>query len=116
VVYTDPLNKSFCNVNSSANDPAKSSRMGFGAPLLAVSVSAKQSQSFSIASDGMGLSLPTELAFELALCRKSGDNWKFPLVFGRGAVVVQHIFSFICKKGQARVGVGFLLFVDRDGN
>lgn len=107
--YTDPLNKSFCNVNSSAKVPAKSSSIGFDDAPLAVSVSTKHSQSLSIANDGIGLSLPTELAFELALCRKSGDNWKFPLFFmsfeigtfrGRQMIVMVIILKLSGKKGS----------------
>jgi hypothetical protein len=109
-VYTDPeVNRSDCRVNSSANEPAKSSRIGFGAPLpLAVSVSAKQSHSLSRASDGIGLSLPTELAFELALCRKSGDNWKFPLCdCETNFFVFVHSFSRMRRSGTCAAIVEF---------
>jgi len=81
---TDP-----CKFNSSANVPAKSSNcscccwLNCSALPLAVSVSAMKSVLYQSDSmpmiEGIGLSLPTELALELARCRKSGDNWKFPL-------------------------------------
>lgn len=82
---TDPWLKMSppCNVNSSASVPAKSSNIALGVSSpMAVSSSPNNSklfQSFSMANDGIGLSLPMELAFELARWRKSGDNWKFPL-------------------------------------
>lgn len=87
---TDPcwLNKSFWSVNSSASTPASSSNsIEFGVPSITASTSSSMNsavklfQSLSSASDGIGLRRPTELAFELARWRKSGDNWKFPLWF-----------------------------------
>ena len=48
---------------------------------VAIKSSRGSNQSGSMPStEGMGLSRPTELAFEEARCRKSGDNWK-PLRF-----------------------------------
>lgn len=44
---------------------------------LAMNSSRGSNQSGSMPNtDGMGLNRPTELAFEDARCRKSGDNWK----------------------------------------
>lgn len=96
--YTDPCKNSFCSVNSSAMDPANWSNAACSCGVVVtVDVVPSALKSFKLELnpqsgstpkiEGIGLSLPTELAFELARCLKSGDSWKEPLRISRFEII-----------------------------
>lgn len=129
---THPCINSFWIFRSSANEPANWSSVGHWLIWMLPSVvpcrllpSEFVSKSWDIVvywfhgskstTDGIGLSRPTELAFDEALCRKSGDSWN-PVLLGsiwkrKGDKSLITSFQYLAKWSGNTNWSNFLLYL-----
>lgn len=126
-----PCKKSFWIFKSSANEPANWSNVAHWFIWMAPSVvpcrvlhpSEFVSKSWVVywfqlgsksTTDGIGLNRPTELAFDEALCRKSGDNWKPVLWTIQKKIVINSIEHFDTNQRDNWSYFRFNLWVQRN--